>query len=433
MVYLTNAVSYWLFGSGIGVSKLAGVAALFLALLVLPRAARLAGASCDAVIWVGIAAASMLGFSHISYWNRPDPFLVLCVSAALLHALRPLAPSRAIVIGSLAGVCFMLKTHGPVYLLPALALEWNRKRPSLKETAIAAALCGTVIAASFAPSQIQVRQYVESVWIPLRHGIDPAVLATSVVYLFLLLTPLIATIFVNPDAARDSRVKWFIAALLIASGVVLVVSGKPGAGPHHLLPLVPSIAIACALTTNRGVASAADKGHLAKSFTVGIALLAGSFGVLTAAALESQARIVVRSLLHQGEVSAATKEMDAIASDPSAGSVHVGYAGWSTYALTFTRPIVVFHGHSYWLDAAALGDYDAAGIEFPPGMVERLRNCSVKTWVLPKSEAPFFMPGRYVTRHVTGANKFGDRFADVFIATYERVSSTSHFDVWRCK
>lgn len=428
MLYLLVGLPLDILGASISTSKVSSIVACALAIIFLWRALR---RNCEAplvLILVGLFVLLLLMFENYSYWNRPDSFLVLCVVIGLSAVSTTSLKTAAISVGVVTGVAMNLKIHSAIYMLPVIALLLIR-RPRRPDLLFAISCCAIVFAAPFFLAQISFADYLQSLTVASRHGLSFSMLMKSVTYLSILLVPLIGILLMRPSRALTADMKLLIGTFLAALIVITAISSKRGAGPHYYLPALPTLIYICSLILKgSGRLELLGKVKERVPALAGYLLLAASYIVIAAMAAQSQAGIVV-ALARGSEFRDASHELSRILTTYAADSIQMGYTDRSGYKYTQLRPLVVARGHPYWLDAVALMDYDAAGMVIPTATLAALEACVADVWILPATGAPFSMTNYYAT----GRNIFGVQFARIFGENYERVESTAHFAVWKCR
>ncbi|HEX6973709.1 MAG TPA: hypothetical protein VF147_04870, partial [Vicinamibacterales bacterium] len=191
-------------------------------------------------------------------------------------------------------------------------------------------------------------------------------------------------------------------------------SAKYGAGPYHLLPFIP---LALDTAARSGGAPAWRADWLAPAR---VALVGG----LVAIAGVQQAYWV--GSLRSRPVAAINAELrDLLRADP--GSTAIGYS--SNYQGAMLRPLAVFAGDPYVLDAPALMDRQFSGVGFPEGALRIVDECAIETWLIPSGGEPFALPNAYDA----GQQVFPPDFVETFRAHYRLVERRTFFDVWRCR
>jgi hypothetical protein len=254
-----------------------------------------------------------------------------------------------------------------------------------------------------------------------RTGLDLSILRQNLEWTAYLVVPLVVVWYSMP---RDAQVRWdgewraVSLTLGVATVGVIAAGSKPGAGPYHLLPLVPIVAYlgASCLGTLEVSIGRADVAPVAAAFLV--------VGVGTAITQQYQFTRIMASR-RAIDVSAEIVRL----AETYGGMVEMGYA--RNDPITFQRPLLVFRNHSYLLDQPAVGEHLLAGIEIPPATIAALRECRVDYWLLPKGESPFTGVNMYPA--VRFRPLFPASFRSAFLEGHRLVESTDHFDVWQCR
>ena len=110
-----------------------------------------------------------------------------------------------------------------------------------------------------------------------------------------------------------------------------------------------------------------------------------------------------------------------------AGPLAVGYS--RNYRLSFLRPLPVFAGEPYQIDAVALMDAEVAGAAMPRSVVSSLRSCRMKVWLIPAGGEPFDLMSAYDP----SVPVFGQEFVSAFHESYELRDRGRYFDAWLCR
>jgi hypothetical protein len=426
MVYIINAVAMWLLGASIATSKLMGVVACLSSIGIIFFTIRRLSSSAASAIITGILVTQLLLFYNYSYWNRPDPFLILCVSIGLLAVTRASTLAGGLWLGLMAGVAINLKIHGILYMLPVVVLFLLAK-PNLHTLGGSLIVWFVTVSIPFLLPQISISDYFKSLNAAIRHGFDPNTLFRSLLYLIPFLAPMLAAKLLSSNTRQPFSNTIFCFSILATALIVLILSSKPGAGPHYFLPLLPSVALGSALLIRRSSTSRAKTAEHWNS-KIGLILLTSSVLALLPSAILSQARVAhyfFNNSHHKGQ----EQEIAELLKANEGRSIQMGYSEHSVYQNTFSRPLIVFAGNTYFFDAVALMDYDAAGVKMPQSTIDELHRCRIHKWLIPQGGAPFNMRNWYPT----GRNIFGDDFQSSFLATYEQVSSGEYFDLWTCR
>ena len=390
-------------------AKLPGAAGMVAFLALTYVATRRLVGRADALSLTGAAAIFALALGASSFWIRPDPLIAAAAAMPLPFLIGRRGMAAALITGAVLAAAVGFKAHGWLYLLPALALL-ARDGPKPLGLALCVGVVGALL--PFLDPAMPLDDYAGWLGAATAHGIDFVHLsATAQLGLFLALGALTAWASSgNPD--RRIFALSLGAALL---GAVLV-GGKAGAGPHHLLPLVPGVAVAAAWSRPE-TAPGAGRWRLA---LFGWML---AIGLIAAATVRGD----MAAPLARGEVVRAIHaEIDGFLSRPGIGLVEMGYGDRGA---SMERYRLVLAGMPYTLDAAALMDMRRSGLPLPPATLDSIARCATPTWLIPTGQKPFrlesFYPG--------GGDLFGPELRALFLARYERVETLGSYEVWRCR
>ena len=398
-----------------GVLAMAGIVCTWLAI------ARPDSSRARVIALTGACALVYLSFRNYTFWTRPEPLQLFCMSLGLLVAVRGRGHLAAVGLGLTAGLMWNLKFTGPVYSLPLFAL-WQR-RAGWSATAVAAVTAAAGMVIPFivfdAVSWTNYRTWVERSAVT---GLLVPLLRQNVEWAIYLALPVIVLVSGRRTATAGPDVQtWAIVsgATAVAAGLVATAASKPGAGTYHLLPLVPVAAYLLASKLADGTGGA-EPGRWRRS------LVAGWCTSLCVIAATQQFQFIWTMTGRRADRTA--DDIRAFASD-HAGTIEMGYG--VSDPITFARPILVFRNGSYLLDQPAIGEHQLAGIPIPDATLTALQSCRVSYWLIPKGEEPFTARNFYPA--VRFQPLYPEPFRQVFRTSYARVSETRYFDVWQCQ
>jgi hypothetical protein len=412
VLFLIHALAIAIAGPGMAVSKAVGAAAALASLAAGYRVLMSAGTFRTALCGTATCAAVYMAFGNVTFWTRSDPLLLLCVSAALLAAEAPGGRS-CVWMGVAAGLALNLKLTGPLYLAPAAAMLWVRHgRVSVWRMALIGALVG---AAPFALQHVSLRHYVQYLALSAGNGIVPLTLRQNLEWSLLLCAPLA---FVLRGAGRQRAWRAGVAAVVPALLLVSVAASKPGGGPFHLIPFVPTVVFL--VLSGR----AADQARASGS--AGLLAL-----VLTALVIAVPRQTIFLETVRGRDLSQALAEVRAFIQAHPGSRPAIGYAG--TSHLSHVRPEVVFHSRRYLLDAPAVQEHRLAGLALPASTLQVIATCGIPVWLIPAAadQQVFSVPSAYAPKGPPRV--FPEEFRALFLRRYARTSSTGLFDVWTCR
>jgi hypothetical protein len=417
--FVAHGIVLGVFGPSIAASKGLGAAAALGSLGLLFLALRSVLDARRSIVLTGVYALLLLDFRNYSFWTRPEPLQLFCVAAALVLAVRSRAWMAAVFIGFFSGILWNLKITGPLYTLPILVVVYQRG--GWRHAALA---CGTALPVAllpFALPNVSPANYLEWLALSARTGLGLATLRQNLEWAAYFGVPILLSYRTVPAEHRSSApdLVSILLALGLATTGIVVAASKPGAGPYHLLPMLPVILYVVA----RYLRDAAPLDGVDPSVLIaGLGFVLVSLSIATAQ--QAQFLLTMRERADRNE--AADIEQFA---DAHEGVIEMGYG--STEAFTLERPLLVFHNNSYMLDEPAVREHQLEGLDLPLATLEALRTCRVDYWLIPKGETPF--SGRNSYPAVLLKPLFSDEFRRAFQQNYRPAGATTYFDVWECR
>ncbi len=391
-----------LVGPSIAASKALGALAALLsvaAVYALVRSAR--GNDRDAIALTGVFAVLCLMDRNASFWIRPDSLSLLFASLSLLAAaVVKRGWLAAIAVGICAGVLLNLKLTGPLYALPAFGVLVARFgiAPAIAAAATSA-LAAIVPFVAF--GNVSIENYLVWVRTSAANGLVFSIFRHNVEWALFLLLPLVPAAFAR---------RWLSLGVIVGVAGVAIAASKPGAGPYHLLPFWPAIIYAIALTGWNATHTAF---------------------VTAAVMVASLQQIYFVAITRSADADVAVDDLTRIVRENPNRSIAMGYANAGERS-TFVRPLLVFGGQPYPIDAPAVQEFEMSRLDIPSATLDALRRCEVDIWLIPKDARPFDGPNKYPSMEL--APLFPESFKRAFVNAYELdtgAGGTPTFDVWR--
>lgn len=426
-LFLVEALFFKLLGGGVLASKLPGVIALAVAVgafcFHLYRRHGWFGLGFGGVILVGL----LLKFAPMSFWNRPETFLILASAAAVILADRRRdrpGIGTAAAFGALIGAAMAFKLYAFIYFCAA---AWPLVSAPLAKgriaalAALAAGCAAAVFVAAFAPGGIDLGVFFGNLqeMVGGRERSLDSVLAlarSAAVYAM----PMVVLLVLS--AGRRSRLpaalKGELAVLLATFAAMFYPASMPGAGNYYFLPFAPLVAS----LSVRMMASGGGPGAGRKSIA---AMLAVLVLVISVPQQKRLWRVMGGGLVQQGYADLA----EARARYPDA-AIRIGYGDdFDTYRLSYLAPVLIFAGHPAGIDATSMMELRASGRGRLLGRYEpAFEPCGDQVWLLPKGEAPFALRSYY-----DGRPLFSDDFRARFSAAFAKAAGGRAFDLWTCR
>lgn len=429
-VFLTNGLFLRILGPTIASAKLASVFGTLGSLVFLYGA--LAQKRNDRVA-LGVTALAVLYYwtqGFAVYLVRPDALLLFAVGVGLFAAVKARRVLSLVAVAVTAGFAINLKAHGVVYFLPIFGLMYQRfGARDLMRTFMGTA--AVVIAPFFLYPQVSLVNYVGWLTNAMSHGFEKDTLGQTFRYAGFLLLPVI-TAFI---AARDRRQllsehKLAIAILVPVYGLTLLLSSKPGAGPVHLLPLVPttmyllgsvyraSLANRARAIVTRPIFTGMPVRQAVLTATVLTALLAG-----TVNAYRSVRYVDYQIAQTPGLATDVQTIMEAypdLTISMACGGENVNFRA------TWLRPLLVFADNPMLIDPISVMDSSLSGKGLSEKTYSAISEGRIAVWLVPRQQIPFSKENWYAPHNPLFPNEFREHF----MANYTPHGHSRYFDLW---
>lgn len=432
-LYLLNMLPISLFGPGIVVSKIAGVSALFVTCTLLWLTLKKQGASNQ---YATVSVLALLGLvmttDNEAYWNRPEPFLLLCAALGLYATADTRYPRPFWLVFAIA-LAADLKPHALLYFTSYIFSAYRSL--GTKKSIIYAAMTILLAALPFLLPQISLINYIEVLRKTAQHTFVPAILWDNLLFLAVLFGPLVVISLIRWSLSRPlprtERLNLLI--MLLAGLVVAVIGAKAGAGKHHLWPFSLFI-----------LASAHTHWIFLAEIRFGRCLRAGLLTMVGLGAANGMGvqygmfEYLQRSLQQQLVAKEELIEMIQLA---DGRSMEMGYGSTVDYQTTFVRPLLVYTGQPYHLDAAALMDMKFYGIDIMKVWNSNFKECKPKLWIIPHNQSTAFMmsnwyiagPSDVGDDQTVSQSLFSDEFRNKFNDRHIKIREGKIFDLYQCR
>lgn len=383
-------------------SKLPGVLSFLLAVCLLHRQLRHPAAKAYLLL--------LLPFGLLLFWTRAEPLFMLLVAATLALNQQPGLPwpLRAVLVGTMVGAASSLKLHAGVYVLAACCCA--PVLPRWPELALMGVAAVGVFFFAFLPAATDLGSFLAYLKLASHHGLSGKMALKNGLSLLLIVLPVAMGLI-----RREVPPHWRLAAWVFmgSTALVAVIGAKPGAGPHHMLPMV----LIGASLLNQILASAPEAAASRRGgYLVGVSYVAPSLVMVT--------MLSYGMLATWQDLSKARDEIQAIG--VSAPDAVMGLPGWKGYRYTLLRAWMPASA-STQVDFASYMDLQFAGV--PDDQLQRaMAECRLPHIVVPRGEQPFSMGNYYDTQPLMSAS-----LRSTFLTRYEEVSSGARYSLWQCK
>jgi len=426
MLYIINGFALRMLGPSLFSAKISGVLAALLSVLCLFFTFQGITDSQTAFIYSAITILTLAMFDSISFWGRGDPLILLCVALGLLSVTRG---STLVATGSIAialGISLNLKIHSLIYFLPILIMLYLRSDIKHLFASIAASITLALVP-FLVTSNISMVNYTQWLYQAGEHGLSLDMLKETLDFLIFFSVPILALgcLWCSHTYRFMKANKLYLSTLLISIAILLITASKPGAGRHHLIPLIPSLVYLAAILIAE-IRKSSNQAMIRRIVPQIMIIIISAFLVTTFKTAIGRQKSMVKNLLKKSIWRIDEDIQRILVSYPNT-SIGMGYGG--NYEVTYYRPALVFAGNRLLVDAAALMDMQESGLDIPSQTLEALDSCQTQIWLIPKGGRPFEINNFYPPHN----QLFSNRFRDVFLKRYKLREQTTYFDVWICK
>jgi hypothetical protein len=422
LLYLANGLILWIFGGTLAAGSLAGGIALFIGMAVLAlhlfRTSDRDIAAVGVIMFLGI----VLAVSPLSFWTRPDPFILMLVCIAVaasgLKKYGTYAPHVGVAV--CIGLAVNFKAHAFIYFIPIVfrycSARWYVSWPLMVVLSVG------VFLLPFGLSFISLELYLGRLFdIVGGRTINLNMLRTVLKYSTLFLSPLIALAVVWGWARPriESRNIIYLGTFFGCMCAGIYSASIPGAGWYHLLPFAPvSVDLFSKFARS-----------LKDSPAPRIGVLSVFFLIFVIISITPQKRLW-RNYDRLSAMSPVADEIRGALKKYSGKSIQMGYGQdvAKTYGLTNPRPLLAFAGNPTTVTGPSAMEMRYQGEPVSGALLEHIQGCKTDLWLIPKGERPFTM-----NNYFKNEPAFWPEFQEAFNVAYERQASLKYFDVWACK
>lgn len=444
ILYIINGFFLTLFGPsflsvklGCGLAAISNVACVFYTATKISTR-QIAAIACAYAILVGLSITNSFAFHAASFWLRPDPLLIFFVSVGLLGVLRG-NRAIAILIAAIAFGCSLnLKVNAFVNFLPIYVLLFQRF--GWRSTLLACV--GAIATAAFpflAFSQISFENF--AIWLSQSRNKPTSweQLFNVIKWVFYILLPIVLSLtylFCRSRASFQGFVRAnrkFIYTLLGCTIASLAFSIKIGVLENNHLPFIPLFAYLLALVLEwiRVESTNFISNKSAKHVQIGFASAALALAIAMPLAIAPEAGRLVSTLI-KSPSDRVIGDINRIIKTHPNSTIGMGFSqGSGNYELTYYRPLLVFAGNPYLVDAVVMFEMQVSGVStVSAGTIQALQTCQTQLWLLPKvTQQPFDLQNFYPPHDIV----FSKEFRSNFLQHYQPIEDSEFFELWACK
>lgn len=413
--YLMSALFQSFGGATLFLAKIPGVLNLLVTLFLFYSLLVKGGmAARQSLLGCGVLSLILLGFYNISYWGRPDSYLMMSLFLSFYIVEVFGTTRRPIVYLSLpllAGFAVGCKLHGVIYFLPVYIyfLEFKARKLEITSVLFMSLLFGVTVLVPFFIRGVDGRIFLDWMAAASKHGLLMRELVNNLTF--------IASFWLVLGILEfHKKHKWTSISILFSTAIVAIVASKPGAGTHHFMPFAP-ILVFFGLQSYSNLSE-----HKRKSVHLWLSAFILSIGLHALNRQKSVTKYFKGASKNWQEFLDLQK-----ISQSNSGIIELGYGSTSVYPSTLYKSWLVDQGHGLLFDGASLMDAGASGIEIPDLTYSKLSHCEIATFVFPKNSEPWSMVNFY-----GDVPLFPEKLKILFRETYVKKESSAFFDIYRC-
>jgi hypothetical protein len=416
--YLAEAASLWIFGPGPFSAKLpfvfAGLAACGIMAFLLQRKVGFP----DSLYLTAVLIMVLFGFSFISFWTRPDPFVFLMVVLSIWAIESPHRLFSVSLLGLALGIAVLAKAYAPIFfLLPLLRLSRRLGIMRLIQCLLVSVIPPLVI--FFVLPRISLANHLHWLLLTSHEGLQPGLLRLNGEYFVLYFCwPLATLISVARHRTCAMQMDW--AMLLLSGFLTTVFASKTGADVGYFIPVTPLL-IWIGIDLHAFYQRLILQGEVTgKSKTVSALTLKaqlGAFLILAVTGVIEMGYFFVTTR-HEGAV---RQDLIALLQQYPQKKIGMGVQGYDSppgkYRWSFYSD-AVYRGSPLQLQTVAICDMTITHTPFPRATFGLLANKYYNIWIFPASSQPF------------SDFPYPPTFHDAFMANYRFKSTDGIYDVW---
>ena len=420
VTFIINGLYLALFGASIFTSKIGALIASALSLGIFALYTGRRYGSSHLGVGVLIFVCIQLFAMPFSFWNRPEPHIILLVTIALFSTTlesngKYLPP---FIIAVCIGLAVNIKVHSFIYFLPIVFMYCSERRRVTYPVMVALSLA--VFLLPFASPNISLYDYLGGVFrVAGEHSFLPGMAVNSLKKGLLFLSPgLVLAAFLATGKKVAPTNTLYFAVLSLSMGLALYLVAVTGGSWNQYLPFFP-------ITVDAFLRFTGHLGEKPKTQKGIVLIFALTFLILT---VTPQKRLH-RWLDDRAWMSAVKTEVEGIMKRHPGEPMEMGYGDSLArgYKVTFIKPILAFAGNPVTIDGWSDMEAKHTGLPMWRGKLDRLRACKTRIWLVPKGQAPFKLKSYY------GGRLYGREFRQAFLGNHEPSYQLEYFDLWRCR
>lgn len=396
-------------------SKIPGVLSLFISFLLFASLLR-KKEELDfqrRLIILAIYASILIFYENMSYWDRPDPYLLLfSIMTLIVVETFSSVILVAVLVGILAGFSSAFKIHCASYFIPPLIYFIETHKPKKLWIALLLFTVTAIFASSiwFLLPGIDLANFMAVLRRSSTHGLSLSEFCRNLSFLLPFISFLLLTKF-------HHKHPWTFSSLSLMSFIVSIFASKLGAGAWHLLPFLPAFLYFGGLSETE-LSSVPRK--MAKTFA--ICCFVGIFSQM----LKEQ-KSMIRFWSSRADMVQNLQDLRLLEQEYP-GPKTMGVTDPENYGLMKLTPELVAKGGRFFLDTPSVMDLIQGHGELPEATYQTLLNCEIPEFIMPSKGSPWTTENWYTSQPM-----YPERLRIVFASRYEKVDAVGAYALYRCK
>jgi hypothetical protein len=387
---------------------------------------RSASTRAEALASVGAQCVIQAGFTNQAYafGVRADPWLFLIGAASTLVATAKPSIKSAAMLGLLAGLAANFKADAALYVVPvALCLLSRPEATGLRGRLAVSGVAVSIVAFVLPFATTDVHAYLAILALSLNRATSRWIEEQNITMIAFLFGPImLMAMAYRPRLPRHLVI--FLASTFACMLLVIFPASKDGAGPHHFLPFLPSMAWATVIVYHTAREKCAGSTSYPRIESVAFVLIVSI--VVGYSPIAIQAWDITLACFRRAPYlrTAAIEIANALDEHPGV-TIAVGPGEVADVDPAALRVLPVFRGNPLPIDPVTWTEYanDGVGDEI---VRKILRECRADIWLFPRDGA------LQSKSYYTGRRMFTDATIRTFHDNYKLIATGRVFEQWQC-
>lgn len=346
---------------------------------------------------------------YILFWNRADPWLLLCVSLTLLVGIRKKWQTREFILfGVLGGIASGFKIHGIIYIIGAMLATGVQSAVTFRLIFLFLVSFFSTYSLLFLPKNISIEGAFHYLFLlgGQGQGLSIVLFWHNFITLMFLVTPIGLQLIHN---RASTLIPWNLKVFFVCQLLICIVAARPGAGIHHLLPLIP---------INAYILRRLQSDTKTSEPIFPIIIL--SIIIVSLVTTYAMVRPVIEGWRTYSNSASELSKMQSRYPGLLMGVTDMANYGFTYQKVILNSPSITQIDYSSFMDMQGSGIRDQE-------MEQKLNSCTYPLLVMPSKGEPFSLHS-----YEYGTNLFSQSLVHVFLNNYKKVSTGEFFSIYEC-